>query len=77
MVGSITAIVAFAMYLWERCKRLQEQRKRRDLDNFTLGFLHGIKPMVEDAAQRDSARKRFVEQINDMLERLQPPKGKS
>lgn len=77
MVGSITTIVAFAMYLRERCKRLQERRKRCDLDNFTLGFLHGIKPMVESAAQRDSAWNSFVEQINDMLERLQPPKGKS
>jgi hypothetical protein len=68
VVGSIVSIVAFLMYLHER-------RKRRDNDHVMLGFLRGIKPMVEGAAQRDSAWNGFMRQINDMLSRLQPPKG--
>jgi hypothetical protein len=75
VVGSIVSIVAFLMYLHERRKHHDERRKRRDNDNVMLGFLHGIKPMVEGAAQRDSAWNGFIRQINDMLSRLQPPKG--
>lgn len=70
VIGSITTVIAFLMYLHER-------RKRLDHDTHVLGFLHGIKPMVEAAAQKDSAWRGFVEQINDTLSRLQPPKGKS
>jgi hypothetical protein len=69
VVGSIVSIIAFLMYLHER-------RKRRDNENVVLGFLHGIKPMVEGAAQRDSAWNGFIRQINDILSRLQPPKGR-
>jgi hypothetical protein len=39
---------------------LRERRKRRENDDFMMGFLHGIKPMVEAAARRDSAWKGFV-----------------
>jgi hypothetical protein len=70
VIGSITTIVAFVMYLCER-------GKRKGHDTLMVGFLHGIKPMVEAAAQNDSAWNGFVQQINDMLSRLQPPKGKS
>jgi len=69
VVGSIASVVAFLMYLHER-------RKRRDHNILMLGFLHGIKPMVEGAAQRDSEWEGFVQQINDMLSRLQAPKGR-
>ena len=37
-----------------------------------VGFLHGIKPLMERIDQHE-----VVQQINDMLSRLQPPKGKS
>jgi hypothetical protein len=67
-VGSIASVIAFLMYLHER-------RKRREHGILMLGFLHGIKPMVEGAAQRNSAWHEFIQQINDMLSRLQPPKG--
>ena len=75
VVASVTTIVAFVMYLRERCTLLRERHERREQDNFMLGFLHGIKPMVAGAAQRDSAWEEFVQQINDALSRLQPPKG--
>jgi hypothetical protein len=70
VVSSILTIFWFVLYLVERCKR-------KNHDTLMVGFLHGIKPMVEGAAERDSVWKRFVDQLNDMLERLQPPKGKS
>jgi hypothetical protein len=66
-IDSVTTIIAFSLYLKER-------RKRREHDTLMLGFLHGIKPMVEGAAQQDNAWQKLVEQINDMLSRLQPPK---
>ena len=64
-IGSITTIIAFAMYLRERCKRKHH-------DTLMVGFLHGIKPLMERIDQHE-----VVQQINDMLSRLQPPKGKS
>ena len=60
VAGSILTIIWFGLWLVERCKR-------QNHDTLMVGFLHGIKPMVEGAAQRDSAWKKFVEQINDML----------
>lgn len=65
VIGSITTIVAFLMYLRERYKR-------RDHDMLMVGFLHGIKPIIEVAGLQQA-----VQQINDMLSRLQPPKSKS
>jgi hypothetical protein len=68
VIGTVTAVITLGMYLRER-------RKSRDQDILMLGFLHGIKPMIEGASQRDSAWKGFVQQINDMLSRFQPPKS--
>jgi len=65
VIGSITTIIAFVMYLRERSKR-------RNHDTLMVGFLHGIKPLMESIGQ-----KQVVQQINDMLSRLQPPKGRS
>jgi hypothetical protein len=65
VVGSITTIVAFLMYLHER-------RKCRDHDTLMVGFLHGIKPVMESTGHQQ-----MVQQINDMLSRLQPLKRKS
>ena len=65
VISSITTIIAFLMYLRERCKR-------RDHDTLMVGFLHGIKPIMENAGQQN-----VVQQINDMLSRLQPPKNKT
>jgi hypothetical protein len=53
---------------------LREYWKRRNHDDVMIGFLHRIKPAIETAAERDSAWKGYVQQINDMLSRLQPPK---
>ena len=64
VIGSITTIIAFWMYLRERSQR-------KDHDTLMVGFLHGIKPLMERIGQHQ-----VVQQINDMLARLQPPKGK-
>jgi hypothetical protein len=66
-LGYVLTIITSTLYL-------RELWKRKNHDTLMVGFLHGIKPMVETAAERDSTSKRFVQQINDMLERLQPPK---
>jgi hypothetical protein len=65
VIGSITTIIAFLMYLRERSER-------KDHDTLMVGFLHGIKPLMESTTQQQ-----VVQQINDMLSRLQPPKGRS
>ena len=65
VIGNITTIIAFVMYLRERSKR-------KNHDTLMVGFLHGIKPLLESTGQQQ-----IVQQINDMLSRLQPPKGRS
>jgi hypothetical protein len=66
-VGSVTTIVAFLLYLRERFTR-------RSHDEFMLGFLHGIKPVVEAAAQPNatvhSLMQSVIPQINDTMSRL-------
>jgi hypothetical protein len=64
VIASITTIIAFWIY-W------RERGKRKYHDTLMVGFLHGIKSFMESAGQ-----KQFVEQINDMLSRLEPPKGR-
>ncbi len=62
VIGTLTTIIAFVMYLRERSER-------KNHDTLMVGFLHGIKPLMESTGQRQ-----VVQQINDMLSRLQPPK---
>jgi len=61
------AVIASVLYL-------RELWKRKNHDTLMVGFLHGIKPAIEIAAEKDFAWRGYVQQINDMLERLQPPR---
>ena len=45
-------------------------RKRKHEAQMTVTFLHGLKPAIQ-GGNRDAV----VEQINDQLERLDPPKA--
>ena len=65
VIASITTIVAFVMYVRERSRR-------KNHDTLMVGFLHGIKPLMERIGEHQ-----VIQQINDMLSRLQPPKGRS
>jgi hypothetical protein len=55
-----------------------ERSKRKIQEQVVLGFLHGIKPSIVSASRGDpipaSTWAGAVEQIHDMMERLQPPK---
>jgi cytochrome c oxidase assembly factor CtaG len=67
--GSLT-ILSFVLYLFEFSKR----RKQGSMMNM---FLHGMKPLVVGmAAGGNPIWQEQLRQLNDMLERLQPPKKK-
>jgi hypothetical protein len=53
---------------------LMEYFKRKNHDGLMIGFLHAIKPAIENAAKTNPALQGYVPQIHDMLNRLQPPK---
>jgi hypothetical protein len=63
-IGSITTIIGFVMYLRERGKRKNHDANGR------------ISPRHQALMER-VGQHQVVQQINDMLSRLQPPKGKS
>lgn len=52
--------------------------KHKTLENVMLGFLHGMKPNIESASNGHAVPaatwKGVLDQVNDMLARLQPPK---
>jgi hypothetical protein len=68
-MSSFLTILCFVLYLIER-------RTRKEHDTLMLGFLHGIKPLVEAMSQRPATTgndwRPLLPQINDMLARLQP-----
>ncbi len=68
-LGYILTIVASGLYL-------KEYWKRKSHDDVMIGFLHGIKPAIENAAATNPAWAGYKDQIHDMLNRLQPPKTK-
>ena len=69
----VIAIVSFILYLWELWKRTNQSK-------LMLGFLHGAKSLVEAMSKRDTSTgadwQPLLEQIDDMLNRLQPPEKK-
>jgi hypothetical protein len=67
VVSSILTIIWFGLYLRERCKR-------KNHDTLMVGFLHGMKPLVESMSTTGAVWHHLLSQINDMLARLQPPK---
>jgi hypothetical protein len=60
-IASIATLVSLVLYL-------SEKHKRRNDSSMTIGFLHGIKPSIHESS--------ILEQINDMIARLNPPKSK-
>jgi hypothetical protein len=67
------AIISFALYLWELWKRTNQGK-------LMLGFLHGAKSLVEPMSKRATSTgadwQSLLDQINNMLSRLEPPKKK-
>ena len=68
LVG-VAAIVSLILYLIELYKRKTQ-------DKLMLGFLHGIKPLIESMATTPTITtgpvwQKLLSQINDMLARLQ------
>ena len=55
VIGSITTVISFGMYLHER-------RKRRDHDNHMIGFLHGLKPIAR-ARERGTLRTQSLRRV--------------
>ena len=73
VVGSIATIISFGMYLFELLKRKKHE-------TLMLGFLHGVKPLVETMSVQPATTgadwEPLLRQVNDMLARLQPPPNK-
>ena len=72
-VSNILTIIWFGFYLFELYKR-------KTHDKLMIGFLHGIKPLVENMSKRPTTTgadwQPLLPQINNMLEYLQPPRGR-
>ena len=73
LVSLALAIVSFVFYIRER-------HKRKNDSSSTVAFLHGIKPTIQGMAQNGNVSTNvwssLLEQINDMMARLIPPKPK-
>ena len=68
VVSGILTIISFCLYWFERCKR-------KIHDTLMLGFLHGLKTLVESMSKRPTTTgadwQPLPRQMDDMLERLQ------
>jgi hypothetical protein len=57
---------------------MQEQSSRpthrKTNDTLMVGFLHGVKALLEIISKQPTNWQPLLQQINDMLARLQPPK---
>jgi hypothetical protein len=71
IVCAIVSVISLGVAIYQFCKRKSQ-------DDTLNGFLHGIKPTIEDASLGQNTSpilwKAVLEQINDMLGRLDPPK---
>jgi hypothetical protein len=72
VVASILTIISFIMFLRER-------RTRKLHDTLMVGFLHGIKPLfaILRSTTPNTNWQSVIDQINNMLMRLQPPPKKA
>jgi hypothetical protein len=70
VVSSVATIVSLVLYFRER-------GKREFHDTLMLGFLHGVKPLVESHIAPGTEWQALLAQVNDMLSRLQPPKPRN
>src|SRR2546427_9866 len=73
IVSSLATIVSLGLAIVSLVLYLRERRKREFHDTLTLGFLHGVKPLVESHTKPGTEWQALLDQINDMLSRLQPP----
>jgi hypothetical protein len=71
ITSSLVAILSLIFNVYQH-------RRRKDLSDHFLGFLHGLKPSVEAAALGQalpaSLWQGALGQINNLMERIQPPK---
>jgi len=69
VIGSVLTIISFGLYFIELLKRKKHE-------TLMLGFLHGVKPLVEVMSARPTTTgadwEPLLRQVNDMLSRLQP-----
>jgi hypothetical protein len=77
VVSSIVTIVSLGIAIGSLVLYLRERKKREFHDTLSLGFLHGIKPLVESHIAPGTEWQAPLAQINDILSRLQPPKPKN
>jgi hypothetical protein len=72
-VAEVVAVISIIAHFYQHFKHKTEEK-------IMLGFLHGLKPLVESSAADQpipaQAWAGAVNQINDMLSRLQPPRKK-
>ena len=77
-VSDILSYVAKAIGVGLAIWAAVERSRRKIQEQVVLGFLHGIKPSIVSASRGEtipaSTWAGAVEQIHDMMERLQPPK---
>jgi hypothetical protein len=77
IVSSLATIVSLVLAIVSLVLYLRERRKREFHDTLSLGFLHGVKPLVESHTKPGSEWQALLVQINDILSRLQPPKPRN
>jgi hypothetical protein len=75
MLGTVAEVVAVISIIGHFCVYW----KHKTEEKIMLGFLHGLKPLIESASKGNAmlpgAWAGAVQQINDMLARLQPPRN--
>jgi hypothetical protein len=79
ILAAVAAIASLIYGYYQPDKRQSESRERQNHDNILLGFLHGLKPSIQSARRGENVSPMFwrdtLDQIHDMMERLQPPKS--
>ena len=78
MYIAASEIISYSLTVLSVAWAIFERRRRKTQGEAVLGFLHGMKPSIESAARNNpippSTWKGTVDQINDVLEILQPAK---
>jgi hypothetical protein len=73
IIAELVAVISIIGHFYQYFKHKSEEK-------IMLGFLHALRPLVESAAANHPIPAHTwageVKQINDMLNRLQPPRKK-
>jgi len=79
--GDLAKVVAAVAAIASVGYGLYQSNKRKSNDAILLGFLHGLKPSIQSAARGDAVSpthwQSVLDQIHDMMARLQPPKNRN